>query len=90
MAEGYGIDRRDVMHNDFVIVGPKSDPAGVKGGKDATVALTRIAASKAPSPAAATTAAPTDGARLWKGAGVDVKATGPTGTASSGRAWGRR
>ena len=46
VAEGFGIDRRDVMHNDFVIVGPKSDPAGVKGGKDATAALTRIAAEQ--------------------------------------------
>jgi tungstate transport system substrate-binding protein len=48
VAEGYGIDRRDVMYNDFVIVGPASDPAGVKGGRDATAALQKIAAAKAP------------------------------------------
>src|SRR5437016_10690808 len=30
VADGYGIDRRDVMYNDFVIVGPKSDPAGIR------------------------------------------------------------
>src|SRR5688500_17319286 len=35
VAEGWGIDRRDVMHNDFVIVGPTSDPAGVKDGRAA-------------------------------------------------------
>ena len=43
VADGYGIDRRDVMYNDFVIVGPKSDPAGIRGLKTATEALARIA-----------------------------------------------
>jgi len=43
---GYGVDRRDVMYNDFVVLGPKSDPAGIKGGKDATKAMAKIAASK--------------------------------------------
>ena len=31
MADGYGVDRRLVMHNDFIIVGPAADPAGIKG-----------------------------------------------------------
>src|SRR5262249_43420804 len=35
VADGFGIDRRDVMHDDFVIVGPKSDPAHIRGLKDA-------------------------------------------------------
>ncbi|MFY9900081.1 MAG: substrate-binding domain-containing protein [Xanthobacteraceae bacterium] len=35
VADGYGIDRRDVMYNDFVIVGPRVDPAGIRGMKDA-------------------------------------------------------
>lgn len=48
VAQGYGIDRRDVMYNDFVIVGPESDPAGIKGLKSAAVAFARIAQSKAP------------------------------------------
>src|SRR5919108_923441 len=48
VAHGYGVDRQDVMYNDFVIVGPSSDPAGVGGGKDAAAALQKIAASKAP------------------------------------------
>jgi len=47
LAEGYGIDRRDVMYNDFVIVGPKSDPAAIRGLKDAHEAFRRIAAKAA-------------------------------------------
>lgn len=43
---GYGVDRRDVMYNDFVVLGPESDPAGIKGGNDATKAMAKIAASK--------------------------------------------
>ena len=45
VAEGFGIERRPVMYNDFVIVGPKADPAGLKG-KDALEALKRLAVSK--------------------------------------------
>jgi tungstate transport system substrate-binding protein len=48
VANGYGVDRQDVMYNDFVIVGPSSDPAGVSGGKDAAAALQKITASEAP------------------------------------------
>ncbi len=48
IAEGYGRNRRDVMYNDFVILGPESDPAGVKGMKSAPEALKKIAAAKAP------------------------------------------
>lgn len=43
VADGWGIDRRDVMHNDFVILGPAKDPAGIKGLKIAADALQRIA-----------------------------------------------
>ena len=46
IADGYGVDRRDVMYNDFVLVGPDSDPANIRGMTDATAALTRIVASK--------------------------------------------
>jgi tungstate transport system substrate-binding protein len=42
---GYGVDRRDVMYNDFVILGPASDPAGIKGSKAASEALAGIAVS---------------------------------------------
>lgn len=46
VAEGYGTKRYGVMHNDFVILGPMSDPAGIKGTKDAAGALKRIAEKK--------------------------------------------
>lgn len=42
---GFGVDRRDVMANDFVLLGPASDPAGIVGGVDITAALARIADS---------------------------------------------
>jgi tungstate transport system substrate-binding protein len=47
VAEGYGVNRRDVMYNDFVIVGPAQDPAGVKTAKTAAEAVKRIALSQA-------------------------------------------
>ncbi len=47
VAEGHGLERRDVMYNDFVIVGPKDDPVGAKGAKDVADALRKIAASGA-------------------------------------------
>jgi tungstate transport system substrate-binding protein len=47
VADGDGIDRRDVMYNDFIIVGPNSDPAGVRGLKDAREAFAQIAAKGA-------------------------------------------
>jgi tungstate transport system substrate-binding protein len=47
VADGFGIDRRDVMYNDFVIVGPASDPAHTRGLKDARVALSKIAQTAA-------------------------------------------
>ena len=47
VTAGYGIDRREIMYNDFVIIGPKNDPAKVKGMK-VVAALKKIAAQKAP------------------------------------------
>src|SRR6516165_4661 len=46
VAEGYGIDRRDVMYNDFVIVGPDTDPAHIRGLKEARKTLRQIADAK--------------------------------------------
>lgn len=47
VEDGYGVNRRDVMYNDFIIVGPKSDPAGVrKAGKDVLKGLQRIVETK--------------------------------------------
>ncbi len=48
VADGYGTKRYEVMHNDFVLLGPAKDPAGVKGQKSVLEALKRIAAKKAP------------------------------------------
>jgi tungstate transport system substrate-binding protein len=47
VAEGYGINRRIIMHNDFIVVGPSSDPAKIKGIKSAAEAFKKIAASGA-------------------------------------------
>lgn len=47
VAAGHGSERHDVMYNDFVLVGPKSDPAGVRGGGDVLAALRQIAATQA-------------------------------------------
>lgn len=45
---GYGVNRQDVMYNDFVIVGPASDPAGIAGMTDVAAALTKIAETQSP------------------------------------------
>src|SRR6266699_1821051 len=43
IAEGFGVKRFDVMYNDFVLIGPKSDPANINGSRDIVAALTAIA-----------------------------------------------
>jgi tungstate transport system substrate-binding protein len=48
MTNGYGSDRRLVMHNDFVVVGPSADPAGIKGSATAIDAFTKIANAQSP------------------------------------------
>ena len=48
MADAHGVDRRDVMFNDFVLVGPSPDPAGIRGLRDARAVLGRIAAARSP------------------------------------------
>ncbi|HEU5014429.1 MAG TPA: substrate-binding domain-containing protein [Roseiflexaceae bacterium] len=47
VAQGFGVNRRDVMYNDFIIVGPKDDPAGIKGMAQAADAFKAIAARQA-------------------------------------------
>lgn len=47
VAQGFGVNRRDVMHNDFVVVGPTDDPAGIRGLKDVVAAFRRILDAKA-------------------------------------------
>ena len=48
VADGFGVARFDVMYNDFVLIGPKSDPAKIKGGKDAVAALKAVHAAGSP------------------------------------------
>ena len=47
VADGFGVNRRDVMYNDFVIIGPASDPANIRGAKTAADALKNIAMKQA-------------------------------------------
>jgi tungstate transport system substrate-binding protein len=47
VADGHGVKRKPVMYNDFVLLGPKADPAGIKGGKDIATALAAIHAKNA-------------------------------------------
>ena len=48
VAQGYGVNRRDVMYNDFVVVGPRDDPANVRGTRDALRAFRKIYEASAP------------------------------------------
>jgi len=77
VAEGWGLARRDVMYNDFVLVGPRADPARIAGGRDAAQALQRIADARLPfvsrGDRSGTHAAEL---RFWKAAGIDVAAAG--------------
>jgi tungstate transport system substrate-binding protein len=74
MDGGFGVDRRAVMHNDFVIIGPTADPAHIKGQPDTLEAFRRIAQAKAPfvsrGDSSGTNAMEL---RLWKDAGIDPK-----------------
>lgn len=75
VAEGSGFDRRDVMYNDFVIVGPKADPAKIAKLKDAPLAVQRIAMTQAPFASRGDDSGTHRAElRFWKAAGVDVKA----------------
>jgi tungstate transport system substrate-binding protein len=78
VKEGFGVKRTDVMYNDFVMVGPKSDPAKVKGTKTAADGLKKIAAAKAPFASRGDNSGTNKKElELWKGAGID-----PTGAAN--------
>ena len=74
VADGFGLKRFDVMYNDFILIGPSTDPAGVVGGKDITAALDKIA-----SVAAAFVSRGDDSGTnrkelsLWMEAGIDAQ-----------------
>jgi tungstate transport system substrate-binding protein len=75
IEEGHGVGRRDVMYNDFILVGPRPDPAGVAGGHDIAQALRAIRDAQAPfvsrGDRSGTHAAEL---RLWEAAGIDIAA----------------
>src|SRR6185312_8612107 len=48
LSEGFGVKRQDVMYNDFVLIGPKADPAGLAGTKDVAAAFRKIRDARAP------------------------------------------
>ena len=84
VADGFSLKRWPVMYNDFVIVGPKHDPAGLRGS-DVAAALKKLAATGAPfvsrGDKSGTHAAEL---RYWKTAGVDVAAARPAGYKACG------
>ncbi len=75
LAEGFGVRRFPVMYNDFVLIGPKADPAGIKGTKDIVVALKTVRDRRLPfisrGDRSGTHIAEL---RLWQEAGIDVAA----------------
>ena len=75
VAQGFGVKRYAVMYNDFVLIGPQTDPAKIAGGKDILEALRKIGAAKVPfisrGDRSGTHAAEL---RYWKEAGVDLAA----------------
>jgi tungstate transport system substrate-binding protein len=74
VKDGNGVKRFDVMYNDFVVVGPKSDPAKVMGSKDVVKAFAAIAAAKAPFASRGDDSGTNKKElAIWKSAGVDVK-----------------
>ena len=76
VEEGYGVERFDVMYNDFVIVGPQDDPAGVAGMSDVVAALTQIADSKSAFASRGDDSGThTKERNLWKDAGIDAAAS---------------
>ncbi|HEY3565647.1 MAG TPA: substrate-binding domain-containing protein [Casimicrobiaceae bacterium] len=73
LAEGNGVARYPVMYNDFVLIGPKDDPAHVAGREDIASALRKIAAAKSPFVSRADKSGTYSAElRLWKAAGVDI------------------
>ena len=89
VAEGYGVKRFPVMYNDFVLVGPKSDPAHVKGGKDVAAAFKAIAQSGAPFLSRGDESG-TNIAELaiWKAAGLEPERTKPSWYRAVGQGMG--
>jgi tungstate transport system substrate-binding protein len=74
LAEGQGVQRYPVMYNDFVLIGPKNDPAGVNGMKDIAKAMQAIKAKQAPFMSRGDRSGTYNAElRLWKAAGIDIE-----------------
>lgn len=79
VKEGFGTERYAVMHNDFIILGPESDPAGIRGMKDVGAALAAIAKAKAPFISRGDDSGTHFKEQaLWKNTGVPLKTTETT------------
>ena len=75
IREGFGVERLEVMYNDFVVIGPKSDPAGVRGKKDAVETFSVIAKKESTFISRGDDSGTNrEELRLWSEAGIDVKA----------------
>ena len=89
VAEGYGSERFDLMYNDFVVVGPAADPAGIAGTGDAAAALARIAAVEAPFVSRGDDSGTHRRERaLWAAAGVDPTVASGTWYREAGQGMG--
>jgi len=89
VADGWGVKRQDVMYNDFIIVGPTSDPAKIGGLKDAAQAFKQIAETKSPFASRADDSGTNKAElKLWKDAGVDVKQASGTWYLETGSGMG--
>ena len=89
VAEGWGVKRFDVMYNDFVVIGPAKDPAGIAGAKDVVAAFKKIADAKAPFVSRGDDSGTHKAElRLWQDAGVDAKAASGTWYREAGSGMG--
>jgi tungstate transport system substrate-binding protein len=89
VADGWGVKRHDVMYNDFIIVGPASDPAKIAGLKDAPEALKKIAAAKAGFASRGDDSGTHKAElRLWNDAGIDPKRASGTWYLETGSGMG--
>ena len=89
VAEGFGVTRFDVMYNDFIVVGPRTDPAGVQGLTDVAASLAQVAAKQV----IFVSRGDDSGTHklelsLWKAAGVDVSAASGTWYRAAGAGMG--
>ena len=90
VAAGYGVFRRPVMYNDFVLIGPRTDPAGVRGMRDIITALRAIAAHQA----VFVSRGDDSGThkrerRLWRAAGINISAHSGTWYREAGAGMGQ-